>query len=94
MIVVLRGGVVTLYEGGRPTDRLYVAGGFAEITAERCTILADEALPVGDIDRAEAQERLAAAQRQWDAADKLDGGEIEAALDRLQVARAMVEAAG
>ncbi len=33
MIVVLRGGVVTLYEGGRPTDRLYVAGGFAEITA-------------------------------------------------------------
>lgn len=93
MIVVLRGGVITLHEGGRATDRLYVAGGFAEITAERCTVLADEAVPVGEIDRAEAQRRLDAAQRQYDAADKLDVSELDAAMDRIQSARAMLDAA-
>ena len=93
MIVVLRGGVVTLTEGGRATDRLYVAGGFAEITADRCTVLADEAIPVNEIDRAEAQRRLDAAQAQYEAADKLDITEIDAAMDRIQAARAMVDAA-
>ena len=30
MIVLLRGGTITLHEGGRPTSQLYVSGGFAE----------------------------------------------------------------
>ena len=45
MIVLLRGGVIALHEGGTVTDRLFVGGGFAEITPERCTILADDATP-------------------------------------------------
>ena len=94
MIVVLRGGVITLYRGRRTTDRLYVAGGFAEITADRCTVLAEETVPAGEIDRAEAQRRLAAAQAQYDAADKLDPAATDAAMDRIQSARAMLDAAG
>ena len=39
MIVLLRGGVVSLHDGGKVTDTFFVAGGFAEITGERCTIL-------------------------------------------------------
>src|SRR3974390_150381 len=45
MIVMLRGGVVSLYEGDRVTDTLFVAGGFAEVTPERCTVLAAEVDP-------------------------------------------------
>src|SRR5450755_2363322 len=58
MTVALRGGVVSLYEGERVTESLFVAGGFAEVTPERCTVLAGEAMPVNEIDRTEAETRL------------------------------------
>ena len=45
MIVMLRGGTIDLYEGDRVTDRLFVDSGFAEITPERCTVLANNAIP-------------------------------------------------
>ena len=63
MIVLLRGGTITLHEGGQPTARLFVSGGFAEITPDRCTVLADEAVPVADLSRSDAEQRLAAAQQ-------------------------------
>ena len=46
MIVLLREGVIRLYEGGRVTESLQVSGGFAEITPTRVTVLADTAIPV------------------------------------------------
>jgi F-type H+-transporting ATPase subunit epsilon len=62
MIVLLRGGTISITEGGRVTDRLFVSGGFAEITPERCTVLADEAVPTSELSRAEGERRLAEAQ--------------------------------
>ena len=59
MIVLLRGGTIRLYEGDQVTERLFVAGGFAEVTPERCTVLADEATPVAELSRAEGEQRLA-----------------------------------
>ena len=94
MIVLLRGGTITLHEGGRPTSQLFVSGGFAEITPERCTVLADEATPVAEVSRAAGEERLRAAQTEYDAADKLDIPAIDAAMARMQSARAMIAAAG
>jgi len=93
MMVALRGGVITLHEGGRPTDRFYVAGGFAEITPDRCTVLADEAVPVAEIDRAAAERRVAEAQAAYQAAGA-DNEVRELAMDRLQAAQAMVGVAG
>ena len=46
MIVLLREGIIRLYEGGRVTDSLQVSGGFAEVTPTRVTVLADTATPV------------------------------------------------
>ena len=46
MIVLLREGVIRLYEGGRVTESLQVSGGFAEVTPTRVTVLADTAIPV------------------------------------------------
>lgn len=93
MIVLLRGGTIRLYEDGQVTERLFVSGGFAEVTPERVTVLADEATPVAALSRAEGERRLAAAQADYDAADKMDVPALDAAMDRMQSARAMIEAA-
>ncbi|MBV8744271.1 MAG: ATP synthase F1 subunit epsilon [Xanthobacteraceae bacterium] len=93
MIVMLRGGTIAIHQGGQVTDRLYVAGGFAEITPERCTVLANEAIPVAEVSRHEGERRLAEAEAEYNAADKADIEALDAAMDRMQAARAMVEAA-
>ena len=93
MIVLLRGGVIRLYQGETVTDRLFVTGGFAEVTPDRVTVLADEAFALDALSRGEAERRLAAAQAEYDAADKMDMVALNAAMDRMQSARAMLAAA-
>ena len=93
MIVLLQGGTITLHEGGRPTSQLYVSGGFAEITPERCTVLADEAIPVSELSRQVADARLADADAAYALADKTDIPALDAVMGRQQAARAMVAAA-
>ena len=93
MIVMLRGGVVALYEGDTVTDRVFVGGGFAEVTPERCTVLATEVTPVAELNRTVCEQRLAEAEAAYEAADKSNVAIEDAALDRLQSARARVEAA-
>ena len=93
MIVLLQGGTITLHEGGRPTAKLFVSGGFAEITPDRCTVLADEAVPVAEVSRAKAEARLADAQQALATVDKNDVPAIDAAMSRVQSARAMLAAA-
>ena len=90
--VMLRGGVVSLYEGERVTESFFVAGGFAEVTPEGCTILAGEAMPVNEIDRAAADKRLADAEEAHAQVDGDDPVEEELALERVHSARAMTEA--
>ena len=94
MIVMLRGGTIAIYSGTQVTQRLFVGGGFAEITPERCTVLADEAVAVEDLVRVEAERRVAEAEAAWDAVDKMDIEARDTALDRLQSARAMLAAVG
>jgi F-type H+-transporting ATPase subunit epsilon len=94
MIVMLRGGTIALYEGNTITDRLYVAGGFAEVTPERCTILATEVVPVAEVSRAVGDKRLAEAEADYASADKNDVATLDLMMDRMQSARAMIEAAG
>lgn len=95
MVVTLRGGVIAIYEAGRVTDRLFVGGGFAEITPERCTVLADEAVPVADLSRSEAASRVTAAQEAYDAVAKeaANPAAIEAAMARLLSAQTMARVA-
>ena len=93
MIVLLRGGTIVLHEGGRPTARLYVSGGFAEITPERCTVLADEAVPVAEVSRAAAEQRLTAARAELAGVNQMDVPGIDAAMSRVQSAEAMLAAA-
>jgi F-type H+-transporting ATPase subunit epsilon len=93
MIVLLRGGTIVLHEGGQPTARLFVSGGFAEITPERCTVLADEAIPVAEVSRAVADQRLLAAEQALASVDTMNVPAIDTAMARVQSAQAMVAAA-
>lgn len=93
MIVMLRGGAISLYAGDQVSERLFVAGGFAEVTQERCTVLATEVVPVADLRRAEGERRLAEAETDYEAADKSDVAVEDGLLVRIQSARAMVETA-
>lgn len=92
MIVMLRGGVIALYDGETVTDRLFVGGGFAEVTPERCTVLASEVAPVSEFNRTEAEQRLAEAQAALASLDPNDLVGEELVLERQQTAQALVEA--
>jgi F-type H+-transporting ATPase subunit epsilon len=93
MIVSLRGGVIAVHEGGQVTERLFVAGGFAEVAADRVTILADEATPLASLSKSEAQSRLAEAEAAFAAAANEAPEKREPMMARMLAARAMVEAA-
>jgi F-type H+-transporting ATPase subunit epsilon len=52
LISTIRPGTVDLYEGRtRVIERIFVVGGIAEVTPERCTVLADEAMAPDSLDR-------------------------------------------
>ena len=58
MISTVRPGVIHVFEGGSVKTRIFVAGGFAEVTPERCTVLAEEAVRLDEIDRASVEKDL------------------------------------
>jgi F-type H+-transporting ATPase subunit epsilon len=94
MIVALKGGVIEVREAGKQPERLFVAGGFAEITPTRMTVLADEATPVSELSRAQAETRMREAQAAYEAAANGAPEAREAAMDRYLAARKMVDVAG
>jgi F-type H+-transporting ATPase subunit epsilon len=89
LVSTVRPGVITVFEGGKVVERIFVAGGFAEVTAERCTVLADAAMPVADLDRAAAETELRDARE--DLAEAKD--EAERARIELRVAAAEAQLA-
>jgi F-type H+-transporting ATPase subunit epsilon len=50
-ISTIRPGMIDIYEGRTVTQRIFIVGGIAEVTPERCTVLADEAMPPDSLDR-------------------------------------------
>lgn len=92
MMLLLRGGVVALYDGDTVKDRYFVGGGFADITPTRCTVLADKAVPVSDISIDNATAQLEALSEAWDQADKTDTTRLSVLQDQIQAVRAEIEA--
>ena len=58
----VRNGVIEIHGLDKSVRRIFVAGGFAEVTNTRCTVLAEEAVPLDRITRVEAEERYQKAQ--------------------------------
>lgn len=92
LISAVRPGVIDMHEAGAVTDRIFVAGGFAEVTAERCTVLAEEAARLRDLDRGEIQADLKALRD--DLAAARDDAERAALAGRIAVGEAKLAALG
>ena len=63
VITTLRPGVLEVLQDSKVEQRYLVAGGFAEITPERCTVLAEEAEPFETVTADALVEREKAAER-------------------------------
>lgn len=93
MMLSLRGGVLSYYNGERVAGTYFIAGGFADMTAEKCTILADNAYPVSEISTQNAHtvlEGLEAALAKVTAEDVIEQDRLSR---RIQIARAEIEVA-
>jgi F-type H+-transporting ATPase subunit epsilon len=58
LISTIRPGTIDIYQGHTIARRIFVIGGIAEVTPERCTILADEAMPPEDLERGAIEAEL------------------------------------
>jgi F-type H+-transporting ATPase subunit epsilon len=83
LISTLKPGVIDVYDGGKVIERIFVGGGFAEATPDRCVVLAETAMPVGEIDRTRVVERI----QEIRALATSDGTVVE-----LEIHEAMLEA--
>jgi F-type H+-transporting ATPase subunit epsilon len=85
MIASLRPGVITVYDrqgsAWQPRDRIFVGAGFAEVTPERVTVLAEDAVPLAELDRSAVEQALK------DAREDLEDAKDEQ--ERLVVRRAI-----
>lgn len=86
MITDIRPGVIRIYENDdvNVTWRLFVVAGFAEVTRDRFTVLAEEVVPVSQLDGAALQHEYD------DLSSKMDSSETEEERDALLAKRDMV----
>jgi F-type H+-transporting ATPase subunit epsilon len=91
LLSLLRPGVIEIYQGDRVTRRIFVGGGFAETDGVTCTVLAEEAMPVEDIDAEAARQRLANARD--DLKEATDDAERARFEHEIAVAEAQIEVA-
>jgi F-type H+-transporting ATPase subunit epsilon len=92
LMSLLRPGVIETYEGDRVKERIFVGGGFAEVNERGCTVLAEEALPVEDLDLGAARQRLSHAQDELrEAKDDAERTRFER---EIRIAEGQIQAAG
>jgi F-type H+-transporting ATPase subunit epsilon len=58
LISTIRPGTVDLFEGRTVSERIFVVAGIAEVTPDRCTVLADEAMAPDSLDRGALEAEL------------------------------------
>jgi F-type H+-transporting ATPase subunit epsilon len=90
LISTVRPGVISVFQDGKVTDRIFVEGGFAEVTATGCTVLAEHAMPVSDIQRDQALQSIQDARE--DLEDAKDDAARKEAAKALEVAEARLQA--
>ena len=60
LVASLGTGVIKLYkedEKGTP-ERIFIMGGFADVTPDKCSVLAEEAIPVSSMDKGRLEQQL------------------------------------
>ncbi|NDA47580.1 MAG: F0F1 ATP synthase subunit epsilon [Alphaproteobacteria bacterium] len=81
VISTLRAGIVTVSETATKSQRLFVRGGFVDVSDKGLVILAEEAIPVEQFDLAQIDAQIKAAEE--DLADARSEESKAAARDKL-----------
>lgn len=85
LITALRAGVIEVEGSGDGASEVFVASGFAEIAGDRLTVLAEDAVPVADLDRTALEQRIQNTREDLeDAKDDEERRVIEARLTLLE----------
>jgi F-type H+-transporting ATPase subunit epsilon len=73
MLVSLGVGVVRLHKAKNDNSikKFFIAGGFADVTGTSCTVLAEEAIAVEDLDQASLEQRLSDLQEDLKLAEEM-----------------------
>ncbi|MEL3891895.1 F0F1 ATP synthase subunit epsilon [Ferrovibrio sp. MS7] len=91
VISSLRLGVIDVTKAGGGEERIFVAGGFAEMSNNKLTVLAEEAVPVAELKRDKIEAKLKDAREDLaDAKEDHARNRAQAEIDKLS---AMLEAA-
>lgn len=91
MISTIRPGVVSTYKGDKIEKKIFVGGGFAEVSETTATLLAETAIPLEELTSEKAQAAMDEANAKISAASS--DVETKAAEAELAAAEAMMEAA-
>ncbi len=93
LVASLGNGVVRLYKqkDDSAPRQIFIAGGFADVTAEKCVVLAEEAVAVKDLESGKLSQRLRDLEEDFATAkEKADKDRIRA---KIVVVKAMLSAA-
>ena len=90
-IVALKPGVVELFKSdGAASQRIFITGGFADITGERCVVLAEQAVNVTSLNQADIEQDIANLKEDLNIAkDEIEKSRAE---KKLKMARSKLEA--
>jgi F-type H+-transporting ATPase subunit epsilon len=91
IISTIRPGVIEVHRGAAAPDRIFISGGICEVSSDRCTVLADDAVEVASLDRANLEKRLKDAEE--DLADAKTDLDQHKASTAVAVLREMMTAA-
>lgn len=93
LISTVRMGVVDIYRDNMndKSVRIFVAGGFADVTGDGCTVLAEQAVNVDDIDKVDVAKQIVETEEKLNLAEgKADKRRFQKTIDIL---RAMEQSA-
>ena len=92
LVASLRPGVVELYAEGQDaaSRRIFIAGGFADVTGEQCTVLAEEATNVDELNQSDIEQQIANLNEDLERAE--DQTEKARAQKRLDLEKAKLSA--
>ncbi len=85
VMTTLKPGVISVDEGaGKDPTRIFVRGGFAEVTHGSLVILAEEAVPVKELSKSDLEQRIQDAREDLeDAISDEEARKAQEAIDRL-----------
>jgi len=87
----IRPGVVTLFAPDGSTRRIFVAGGFADVNPTLCSVLAEEAVNVDELDRTKLEADLKNLEEDLDGS-KTDPLKVASLQAQIDVTRAKIQA--